>query len=297
MKPYNPRWEVRDILKRALTYVNSVPYGVTARWVFYRLLQDGTLKEKEDYKRLLSYLSNARKRFYGGWHPSTLVDESRSALVYGSGFDDGNQWLRSVQEKTTCSMDKWQGQPNYVEIWFEAAAMQAQFEFHAHRYMPLLAFKGDISIPAKWDAAVRIADRWLELHVPVKILYYGDLDDKGIMIPETAERDVYEFVAMALYERLRDMDGAKAEFHDFSEGWEFIRMGLNEDQIGQYNVPENPERPGTYQWEGLEDDDARQMIEAALVYIDEDAFLEAEQRGEDITSQFQDHIGSLVLDY
>ncbi|MCH7571064.1 MAG: hypothetical protein IH919_10955, partial [Deltaproteobacteria bacterium] len=32
------------------------------------------------------------------------------------------------------------------------------------------------------------------------------------------------------------------------------------DQVDEYNVPENPERPGTYQWEGLDDDAAQALI-------------------------------------
>ena len=77
MAQYNPSYEVALILRRALDHTRSVEYGVTARWVFYRLLQDGTLHEKGDYKRLLSYLSKALKRFYGGWHPSPLTYVAR----------------------------------------------------------------------------------------------------------------------------------------------------------------------------------------------------------------------------
>lgn len=303
MATYNPSYEVAVVLRRALDHVNSVQYGVTARWVFYRLLQDGTLQEKGDYKRLLSYLSKARKRFYGGWHPSTLTDDTRRAIVNGGGFDDGNHWLRAIRRQTECSLDKWTGQENYVEIWFEASAMSSQFAFHAHEHIPLLAFHGDVSIPAKWNAAQRIAERWLELHIPVKVLYYGDLDEKGLTIPISASNDVYDFVAHAMYAEIRRTapskeeadDRIQEEFTAFSEGWEFIRMGLNEDQIDAYNVPENPERPGTYQWEGLEDADAEAMIDQALVYLNQDAFDEAEANGQDVTDRFRDHLDDLDL--
>ncbi len=51
---YNPNPQTAAILDRAYQYVVDTPYQVTARWVFYRLLQDGLLHTKTDYKRLLS---------------------------------------------------------------------------------------------------------------------------------------------------------------------------------------------------------------------------------------------------
>ncbi len=292
---YKPSLDVARIIQRAYEATQAVNYTVTARWVFYRLLQDGTLKEKGDYKRLLGYLSKARKGFYGGWHPSTLADDTRRAVIKGLGFDDGDDWLDAVRDSTTCDLDKWKSQDNYVEIWFEASAMSAQFDFHAHRYVPLLAFRGDISIPAKWTAATRIADRWLELHLPVKVLYYGDLDPKGLTIPETAERDIFRFVASAIYERVRDLDVMEREYREFGDGWEFIRKGLNDDQIALYNIPENPERPGTYQWEGIEDATAQGLIEEAEELLNEDAFLEVESQENGITQLFREHLDDLDL--
>ncbi len=302
---YKPSWEVARVLKRAWDYTQSVDYTVTARWVFYRLLQDGTLQAKGDYKRLLGYLSKARKNFYRPWHPSTLADDTRRAAIRGNGFETGGTWLDAVRRQTNCNLDKWNGQRNYVELWFEASAMEAQFRHHAHRYLPLLAFRGDVSIPAKWAAAVRIAQRWLQLHLPVKILYYGDLDEKGLRIPETARLDVYRFVASAIYEELHDpdiceegcdcLDQMEEEFRNFSEGWEFIRVGLNEDQIDQFGIPENPERPGTYQWEGVDDATAELLIDRAEEFLDEDAFLELEGEQDVITGKFRDHLDDLAV--
>ncbi|MCH8089138.1 MAG: hypothetical protein IH955_03900, partial [Chloroflexi bacterium] len=35
-----------------MAHINSVPYAVTARWVFYRLLQDGTFGAKAAIEKL-----------------------------------------------------------------------------------------------------------------------------------------------------------------------------------------------------------------------------------------------------
>ena len=134
------------------------------------------------------------------------------------------------------------------EVWFEAAAMSAQFEFHTDRNIPLLAFHGDISIPAKWAAASRLARRWREMRKPIHVMYYGDLDAKGMQIPLTARDDVLQMMVDSLYATDdRTAGGVPRHASEMLENFTFTRIGLNADQIDQYDLPENPERPGTYQ--------------------------------------------------
>lgn len=296
---YNPQPPVARLLDRAYGYIAASPYQVTARWVFYRLLQDGSFTEKSDYKRLLSYLSKARKGFYRRWTPATLADDTRAASVRGLGFDTGKDWLEGVLEQTECGLDRWQGQSYYVEVWFEASAMQAQFDFYTNENVPLLAFHGDVSIPEKWKSASRIVDRWLELKAPVRILYFGDLDDKGLQIPRSAETDVVQFAAHYWWQKRwqgEDRDAFRDAYTDFRENFQLIRVGLNDEHVSQYGIPENPERPGTYQWEGLDDDAAQELIGQVNEYLDMDAFQTVMDREADITGQFRNHLGSLELD-
>ncbi len=75
---YKPSAEGKYILDRAWCWVQSVPYQPSARWVFYRLLQDGTYSKKGDYRHLLGILSKARKGFYDQWNPGTLADDTRA---------------------------------------------------------------------------------------------------------------------------------------------------------------------------------------------------------------------------
>ncbi len=295
--PYNPSIPVDNILIEALNEVRAVPYAVTARWVFYRLLQSGTFNQKGDYKKLLSYLSRARKEWYGGWTPETLTDDTREAVVRGSGFDSPQEWADAIARQE-CNLDRWKTQETYVEVWFEAAAMTAQFEFYVNENIPLLAFHGDISIPAKWDAAVRLVGRWREMRKPIRIMYFGDLDEKGLQIPESAHTDVRQMMVDALYpggtlltyaERNEE---ASAMMADFS----FERVGLTDQQVDDYNVPENPERPGTYQWEGLDDDAAQEMIGLANDVVDEVAFTQVQDREDSVTQRFRTFMSRLEID-
>ncbi len=280
---YTPASETREVLDRAWEYIDSVPYAVTARWVFYRLLQDGIFSEKRDYKRLLGYLSRARKSFYGQWKPDSLTDDTREAVVRGSGHKDVESWVRSLADTTVCYLDMWQDQENYVELWFEAAAMAAQFEHYAHPNISLLAFHGDISIPEKWEAAKRIAARWANHRNKIKILYYGDLDDKGLQIPESARKDVTYFASIILEDHGHDSTR-------FLRAFEFVRVGINEGQEDQYNIPENPDRPGTYQWEGLDDAAAAELIATANDYLDMAGFEEVEGQEAEATARFRAYL-------
>ncbi len=294
---YKPTAPVARILDQALAEVNAVQYGVTARWVFYRLLQAGVLHTKADYKRLLSYLSRARKEWWDGWRPDTLTDDTREALVRGAGFDSGQSWADAVLQQSTCTLDRWATQDVYVEVWFEASAMSAQFEFYVNENIPLLAFHGDISIPAKWDAAVRLMTRWRELQKPIRVMYYGDLDDKGLLIPESAHRDVRQMMVDALYDGGTLLNSAERndEVLDMLRDFTFERVGLTDDQVVEYNVPENPERPGTYQWEGLDDDAAQALIGLANDTVDLGAFDQIVGREDNITRQFRDHMRGLEI--
>jgi len=296
---YTPSHETGALLAKAYQHINSAPYQVTARWVFYRLLQDGTLTAKGDYKKLLGFLSKARKGFYGPWRPDLLADDTRAAVIRGLGFSGGQDWADAVAEQERCSLDRWSSQHSYVEVWFEASAMQAQFNYYTNENIPLLAFHGDVSIPEKWKATKRLVDRWLQLRVPITILYYGDLDEKGLQIPNSARDDVVGFsgwyFGQLVGRTFANLAAAQGDLDAFLASFSFIRVGLNEEHINLYAIPENPERPGTYQWEGLDDDAAQELIGLADQYLSLDNFEEVEEAEERITQQFRDHMATLAI--
>ncbi|MDP2946151.1 MAG: hypothetical protein Q8N61_01700 [bacterium] len=270
------------------------------------------MQKKSDYKRLLGYLSSARKTFSRGWRPDILADDTRSAVLMqrrglytlylrGWGMADEQDWLDRLVKEVNCPLDRWVGQPNYVEVYFEAAAMAGQFFTYADENVPLLAFHGDISIPAKWEATVRLVRRWRDLNKPVRVLYYGDFDDKGLQIPQSAENDIRLFAPQFIGREAQRNGEVKAdgtgpwmdEAKAFLEDFDFIRVGLNDDHIARFNIPENPERPGTYQWEGLSDAGAQTLIARVNDYLDLAAFERVKKEEQDATERFREHIRSL----
>jgi len=199
----------------------------------------------------------------------------------GYGFRDEEEWLGKIREELYCPLDRWQSQPIYAEIWFEAAAMQGQFLYYANENIPLVAFKGDFTIGPKWETAERLAKAWQKYHRRMGIYYYGDYDPKGLIIPKSAWDDIllwaYSIVAR---------DG-RQEAKEFHENIHFVRVGINRDQIGGMKIPENPERPGTYQWEGLDDDQAKTLIGVSSSALDLNAFTDVEQEEEEIERRFR----------
>jgi hypothetical protein len=226
---YKPSKKNREILARAWEHVQGVPYQPTSRWLFYRLLQEGFYSKKDDYKaRYLPLMSRARHNFYGSWRPDTLVDDSREAIYRGSGYDTPKEWAAAAAKGLTCQLHRWEGQKYYVEVWFEAEAMKAQFKFYSQDVI-LRPFGGHPSIHYKWGIAKDLEYRG-RYGLPIIILYFGDWDEGGQIIPKASAADIRKWC---------DVD------------FEFIRAGLNPGDEVRYNISENFEKPGAYQWEAL----------------------------------------------
>ena len=272
---YKPQKKTAAMLDRAWELVNEVPYQVSARWLFYRLLQENWYSKKKDYNnKFMKAISTARKTFYGDWRPSTLADETRVAVSRGNGERDVEHWVNSISEwGISCRLDKWYSQEHYLELWFEARAMTDQFR-HYTNHITLRPMAGQPSIPFKWDAAKALERAEIRYGDSIIILYFGDLDSAGETISEVIERDVREWCAV-----------------DF----EFIRCGLNSDQVQRYGVPENPEKPGEYQWEALPDMAAKEIISGHVdQYLRHDAFSELETEERNAESWLRGELAGLA---
>ena len=232
MIEYHPRENTALILNAAMAAINSVPYRVSNRWAFYQVHQKGLLS-KNDSNKFDEWTATARKCFWNGWRPGTFSDSVRFSYVRGI-----------PEEAIPAVPDSIRDQDYYLEIWFEAKAMFEQFaHFTEDIPITLVPFSGDLSISMKWDIAQRLKERWNTYGKHIFILYFGDLDEKGLSIPESALRDIRPWSGL-----------------DFS----FVRCGLNADQVKRYNVIDNPEKPGCYQWEALSDSVACEIVLSSL---------------------------------
>lgn len=256
-----PETDKAAILDRAVELVNSVPYEVTLRWLFYGLWQDGLFSDVKGTKRanakrrayevfssLMSRLRHSPDKFQERW-PIELADDRRDPIHRTSGISSVAEWLEIASEQLECSVEKMVGQENYVMVAFEAEAMLSQFRHYTQPYeVSLWPFSGATSIPYKKRLANRITWVAKTFELPVIILYFGDYDPAGLTIPESAFRHVRKWCDV-----------------DFTA----YRVGLNPEQIEKYKIDsdfEDGESGGTqkYQWEAVRDEAAKEIITGAL---------------------------------
>lgn len=273
---YRPWQASAEILAKAMEHIKSVAYRVSLRWAFYRLLQDGIYKNKDGYTNFKDITAEARKREYMDWRRDTFSDGTREIIHRGGGYFNGRYWLRSLGEEE-CILDKWADQDNYVQIWFEARAMSSQFE-HYTKHISLCPFGGDAGIDFKERIAKDLKEAFEIYQRPVKILYFGDYDKKGITIPEIAK------------ENIREWSGVE---------FEFIRCGLNIGDGENLGIPASFEevegkhvRKGEdgedfYQWEAVPDTLAEKIItENVSKYVDLERFKTVEKQEAIETQKF-----------
>jgi len=254
-----------------------VPYDVSARWIFYKLYDFDHLfgfgKNKAYHNLFLPLFSKARKQFYGDWRPDSLTDDSRPEFLAGFGYIDEREWLEIGIGERECILDRWQDADYYVEIWFEAFAMKGQFEYFAPD-ASLVPFKGDASIEYKWRIAKRL-EQMAERYdgKSIKILYFGDADKKGEEIPQNALRDIKDWCSVP---------------------FEFIPCGLTIEQAKRFGLGESIDPPGSYQWESLSHEQARELILPNVEQIISQRLIsEVKTREQEATDRFKEAIKDL----
>ena len=271
VETWQPSAKSRVILDRAKEHIESVPYKVSARWVFYRLLQDGIYTKKADYKNTFISLTS-RARHSGYWDPDVLADETREAVIFEpEGWDtpeaDINEQIELARvrakeeiEDLRESLENYRYSHNYqidstyfhdsiTVVMFEARAMEQQFRLYADG-LTLCPFGGQPSIPYKYEIAKYLETQHEKYGKPLLVLYFGDYDEAGQTIFNTALEDI-------------------GKWCNYEIRWEFC--GLTREQVESYKVPENLEHEG-YQWEALTDKQAAEIIQSSIrkfVDIDE----------------------------
>jgi hypothetical protein len=239
---YKPHKEAARALLYVKQKIDALPYTVSNRWAFYRILQDLGYK-KSAYKNWIKWQSRARKSLWNGYAPDTFEDDTRETEWTGPGYDDFSQWLDSLKYDEPI-YDAFKLQGKIVVCCFEARAMQHQFQYYMGRYrISLIPFAGDYTIEPKWRVAKQLESWYQAYELPIIVLYFGDCDKKGRKIPESAFKDIRKWCQAPI---------------------DIRPCGLTLEQAHRYNLPENPERPGQYQWEALDDPQAAKIILGAL---------------------------------
>lgn len=188
-------------------------YELTLRQVYYQLVARGYIPNNErSYKNVGNLINDGRLAGLIDWY--AITDRTRN-LRGNSHWDTPSEVIASA--KYSYLLDKWEGQPNYVEVWVEKDAL-VDVVGQACRPLdvPYFSCRGYTSQSEMWMAAQRF--RRQDFREQRIIIHLGDHDPSGIDMT----RDIQE--------RL-DMFGADVYVK---------RVALTMEQIDFYSPPPNP---------------------------------------------------------
>lgn len=202
-----------ELVNQVVDEYSAQGYELTLRQAYYQLVARGYIPNNElSYKNIGNLINDGRLAGLIDWH--SITDRTRN-LRGNSHWDNPADVIASA--RYSYLLDKWMGQPNYVEVWVEKDAL-VDIVGQVCRPLdtPYFSCRGYTSQSEMWSAAQRFiqqSDREKRI-----IIHLGDHDPSGIDMT----RDIQE--------RL-EMFGADV----------FVkRVALTMNQIQTYNPPPNP---------------------------------------------------------
>lgn len=191
-------------------------YVLTLRQLYYQFVSRDILPNTlASYKNLGSVINDGRLAGLIDW--KFLEDRTRN-LKTVSHWDSPADVIASAAYGF--ALDKWEGQPYYVELWVEKEALAAVVERAAWAMdLGYFSCRGYVSQSEMHAAALRYKEHARQGRTP-RVIHLGDHDPSGIDMTRDVE------------ERIRDTFGVSS--------FEINRIALNMDQIQQYNPPPNP---------------------------------------------------------
>lgn len=202
-----------ELVNQVVDEYSAQGYELTLRQVYYQLVARGYIPNNErSYKNVGSLINDGRLAGLIDWH--SVTDRTRN-LRSESRWDTPADVIASA--RYSYNLDKWKGQPNYVEVWVEKDALvdivgQACTPLDT----PYFSCRGYTSQSEMWSAAQRFI-RQGEREKRI-IIHLGDHDPSGIDMT----RDIQERLEL------------------FGADVYVKRVALTMNQIQTYNPPPNP---------------------------------------------------------
>jgi hypothetical protein len=155
----------------------------TVRHLFYQLaVEEFVPKSDAGYNRVQSALARARMR---GDYPWDGIYDSLRQVQTPSTWGGLADYFDTVG--AAYRLNKWQGQPEAVEVWIEKDTVRSTVGTVTSEYqVPLLVDRGYLSLSAKFEASQRIAKKMQVAAGGVTVIYIGDFDPSGINMLEEA---------------------------------------------------------------------------------------------------------------
>lgn len=205
--------ELIGLVNQVIAEYSAQGYELTLRQAYYQLVARGYIPNNErSYKNIGNLINDGRLAGLIDWY--AITDRTRN-LRGNSHWDTPADVINSA--RYSYLLDKWEGQPNYVEVWVEKDAL-VDVVGQACRPLdiPFFSCRGYTSQSEMWSAAQRfIGQANREQRI---IIHLGDHDPSGIDMT----RDIQD--------RL-DLFGSNVYVK---------RVALTMNQIATYNPPPNP---------------------------------------------------------
>jgi hypothetical protein len=256
---------------------------LTLRQLYYQLVSRDIIPNKQnEYAKLSTLLKEGRMGGIVDW--DAIEDRLRQPYTPSS-FNSPKEILQTALNQYMCP--RMEGQENYIEVWVEKDALSGVLKRVTSLYhIPILVNRGYSSASAMFDSYERFAPA-IEKGRKCTVLYLGDFDPSGMdMIRDIRER-IREFLIKDYIDDI-ETDEQKEEDIDvrvkqlsiwFNNHFEIVPIALTEEQIQEYDPPENPakrtdpraakfiEKHGSSSWEvdALRPEVLNQVLTDAIV--------------------------------
>ena len=167
--------ELINLVNQVINEYKNQGYELTLRQTYYQLVARGYIPNNErSYKNIGNLINDGRLAGLIDWY--SIVDRTRN-LRGNSHWDKPEDVIASA--RYSYLLNKWDGQPNYVEVWVEKDALvdivgQACIPLDT----PYFSCRGYTSQSEMWSAAQRFIDQ--SYRDNCYIIHLGDHDPSGI---------------------------------------------------------------------------------------------------------------------
>lgn len=209
----------RAIIGQAIAIIDEYAkqgFSLTLRQLYYQFVsRDLIPNTQKSYKALGEIINDARLAGQIDWH--SIVDRTRNLQTVSS-WDSPKEIVMSCANQFR--LDRWDPQPNYVEVWIEKDALIGVIEgICQENSVPYFSCRGYTSQSEMWSAGRRLGHKRDRDGKEVHIIHFGDHDPSGCDM----SRDIEE--------RLIEFSEGEINFH---------RAALNMPQIKKFKPPPNP---------------------------------------------------------
>lgn len=193
-------------------------FDLTLRQLYYQFVSRDLIPNKQsEYKKLGAVINDGRLAGLISWE--AIVDRTRN-LVRNPHWESPKHFMDNVVPQF--QTDKWDNQPNRVEVWIEKDALVGVIEGICRRHdVAFFSCRGYTSQSEMWSAGQRLKSYAEDDGQKPIIIHLGDHDPSGI-------------------DMSRDIEDRLNMFLEHVGGLEVNRIALNMDQVRQYNPPPNP---------------------------------------------------------